>query len=97
MKVRDTIIETELATLTAHPDSALEAMFSGRWEIDYKIDRDPQAFQYMLRYLKGEKVYPTAELEEELDYWGIYIPSKVLADILESEPKGISTAAFKKW
>ena len=40
------------------PDSALEAMFSGRHTINYKdgkvfIDRDPEPFEQVITYLRN--------------------------------------------
>ena len=72
------------SVLTQVPDSALEAMFSGRHQLplmDGKIflDRDPQTFLTVINYLRNNMQMPSGfnqvekELVElELKFWGVY-------------------------
>lgn len=83
------------------PDSALEAMFSGRHAIHLVddcvfIDRDPKYFKLMIDYLRNNQKYPNLSdtdyelFELELDYWQIKpIESTIekLRKIFKSPPK----------
>ena len=62
--------------LTSIPDSSLEAMFSGRHPLEEKdgkflVDRDPEAFQYLIVYLQNHDIPQNKKLKAELDFWGI--------------------------
>ena len=69
--------------LTSVPGTALEAMFSGRHELEYVdgkifVDRNPIMFEYLIDYLRnGCKLveiglkYDNQMFLEELDYWGL--------------------------
>lgn len=56
-------METSRVTVTSHPGSLLERMFSGRHEIEadehghYFLDRDPHPFKLMLGYLRSPKTF----------------------------------------
>ena len=58
LDVGGTKYRTTLSTLTKYPDSMLGAMFSGRHDLpqqedgSYFIDRDGEAFKYVLMYLR---------------------------------------------
>ena len=82
LNVRGTILKTERKLLTSVPDSALEAMFSGRHEPNIKdgrhfLDRDPTIFKHLLWTLKnGHEPYLSCIeeqllLDDELDFWGL--------------------------
>ena len=61
-------------TLTKYSNSALAAMFSGRHEIPKHnhrlfIDRDGQAFQHMVNYLRSGKFPIFKEKNEEVNFF----------------------------
>ena len=57
INLRGVILEVERDLLTSVHESALEAMFSGRHELDEipYIDRDPETFKLLLKYIESGK------------------------------------------
>jgi hypothetical protein len=75
-------ITTLRSTLLKYPNSALAAMFSGKYEIAkhnerHFIDRDGSSFVYMINFLRNSKIPnfkdkpEEASFYEELEFWQI--------------------------
>ena len=106
LNVRGIVFETEKRHLLEFEDSALNAMFSGRWDnqaIDGQVlmDRDPLIFRYLLGYLQQEDkdVYPTftdpdlkLKVQEEFDFYDI-----PWEDFKMLDSKIVNTDELKKW
>jgi hypothetical protein len=86
LDVNGILFEIEHAQLISIQDSALAAMFSGRWdESNHMKDgriliegRDPSIFQYVIQYLTNGHKMPKiedqnirAKIKEEFKYWCI--------------------------
>src|SRR5436190_23379153 len=76
---------TTVGTLTKYPESMLGAMFSGRFGLPKRdargrvfIDRDPNDFRAVLRYLRSGTIVP--ECNSELEYFGLLVRSNA-ADV----------------
>lgn len=73
LNVGGKIYKTTLDTLRKDPDSMLNAMFSGKFELKadeedgaYFIDRDGKLFRYILNYLRdGDLLYPEDQTAKE--------------------------------
>jgi len=74
---------TSRSTLCSIKGSLLEAMFSGRWDIQkdkkgrYFIDRDPTYFEKILNYLREQRDFDIEDgelsaLKAEVNYYGLY-------------------------
>ena len=74
-------LNVSLKLLTSIPDTPLEAMFSGRHLLEEKdglmlVDRDPEAFKFLIDYLKIRKIPPNEQekgslMMNELNFWGL--------------------------
>ena len=81
LNVGGTKFETTLLTLTKYPESKLGKLFISETRIKLKrdidgnvfLDRDPESFKYILRFLRSGKIdgaYPRHALNE-LEFFGI--------------------------
>ena len=72
MDVNGVFFEVEKSQLLFFEDSALAAMFSGRWDESNEIKdgrvviagRDPQIFKYVVEFLQNGHKYPNVEDEK---------------------------------
>ena len=79
LNVGATIFEMRKEIIEEHPDSLLEAIFSGRQKVTTVIgmpyiDRNPHLFKKVLTLVENHgDVYQIidSELEDELTFWGI--------------------------
>ena len=82
LDVGGTKYRTTLSTLTKYPDSMLGAMFSGRHDLpqqedgSYFIDRDGEAFKYILMYLRDSDLCFDVLYDEDFlkDQWSVPSP-----------------------
>ena len=88
-----TLIEVPQSTLTKVEGSSLEAMFSGRHDVENKdglvhLNRDPAIFQLVVDYLHDFKapdfisIVQKEAFEDEMLHWGL-----AEEDLLEFENK----------
>ena len=66
LNVKGVIMPVKKSLLTSVPGTALEAMFSGRHELDKKsyipyVKRDPEIFKYIIQYLENDQKVPFVE------------------------------------